>query len=164
MNVNMRRQNIMLPLPKKFSLVAGKGEGKHKLTAFDKALIDSGIGNMNLLRVSSVLPPECKFIPVFSMPLGSLLPVAYGSITSDVPGETIAAAIGVGIPENPMDNGMIMEYSGFVNSREAAIAVEEMVKESFELRDLVLKDVMVKSVEHTVVRNGSVIAACPLFY
>ena len=154
----------MIPVPEKFSLVVGRGEGLHKLTAFDTALIDAGIGDMNLLRVSSVLPPSCKFDPVFSMPLGSLLPVAYGSITSDVPGEIIGAAIGVGIPENAENSGMIMEYSGFVSSSEAAAKVEEMVREAFELRKVKLGEIMVKSIEHTVVKNGSVIAACPLFY
>lgn len=154
----------MIPVPERFSLVVGKGEGLHKLTAFDTALIDAGIGDMNLLRVSSVLPPSCRFSPEFSMPLGSLLPVAYGSITSDVPGETIGAAIGVGIPENSDNSGMIMEFSGFVTSCEAAAKVEDMVREAFELRKVRLAEVMVKSVEHTVVKNGSVIAACPLFY
>ena len=154
----------MIPIPEKFSLVVGKGEGQHKLTAFDTALINAGIGDMNLLRVSSVLPPACVFEPTFSMPLGSLLPVAYGSITSDVPGETIGAAIGVGIPESAENSGMIMEFSGFVTSAEAASKVEEMVREAFDLRNVRLKEVMVKSVDHTVIKNGSVIAACPLFY
>ena len=154
----------MLPVPDKYALCVGKGEGEKKLTAFDAALLDAGIGNMNLLRVSSVLPPACVFENEIDLPLGSLLPVAYGSITSDVEGETISAAIGVGVPENPEDSGMIMEFSGFCEADEAAIKVEEMVREAFEMRQVKLKEVKVKAVDHVVKKCGSVIAACPLFY
>ena len=90
----------MLPVPEFFTLVVGRGEGKKKLTAFDSALLDAKVGNMNLLRVSSVLPPHCLFRESLTMPYGSLLPIAYGSLTSDVPGETISASIGVGIPQD----------------------------------------------------------------
>lgn len=154
----------MLPVPGKYALAVGKGEGGKKLTAFDAALLDAGIGNMNLLRVSSVLPPGCVFESEVEQPLGALLPVAYGSITSDVKGETISAAIGVGVPENPDDSGMIMEFSGFCEADEAARNVEEMVREAFEMRQVKLKEVKVKAIDHVVEQCGSVIAACPLFY
>ena len=154
----------MLPIPTKFCLVVGYGEGDQKLNAFDAALLDAGVGNMNLLRVSSVLPPKCVYEEVFKMPAGSLLPIAYGSLTSDVPGEIISAAIGVGIPEDPSSYGIIMEFSGFCKADEAALTVEKMVREAFAMRNLLLKEVKVKSVEHRVERCGSVIAACPLFY
>ncbi|AFM21340.1 MAG TPA: arginine decarboxylase, pyruvoyl-dependent [Acetomicrobium flavidum] len=154
----------MLPIPTKFCLVVGHGEGDQKLNAFDAALLDAGVGNMNLLRVSSVLPPKCVYEEVFKMPAGSLLPIAYGSLTSDVPGEIISAAIGVGIPEDPSSYGIIMEFSGFCKADEAALTVEKMVREAFAMRNLLLKEVKVKSVEHRVERCGSVIAACPLFY
>ena len=154
----------MLPVPELFSLVVGRGEGKKKLTSFDSALLDAGVGNMNLLRVSSVLPPKCAFRTELKMPFGSLLPIAYGSITSDVPGETISAAIGVGVPEDPGSFGMIMEYSGFCSADEAARKVEEMVREAFEMRALALREVKVKAVDHVVEQCGSVFAGCPLFY
>ncbi|HHV52390.1 MAG: arginine decarboxylase, pyruvoyl-dependent [Synergistales bacterium] len=154
----------MLPLPTLYMLVVGKGEGKKKLTAFDVALLDAGIGNMNLLRVSSVLPPGCTLASRLDIPAGSLLPVAYGSITSDVPGERIAAAIGVGVPEDPALSGMIMEFSAFTSADEASLRVEEMVREAFAFRGYPLKEVKVKAIEHVVDECGAVIAACPLFY
>ena len=51
----------MLATPCKFTLVAGNGEGGTPLNAFDAALIEAGIGNLNLLRVSSILPPSAQF-------------------------------------------------------------------------------------------------------
>ena len=42
-----------------------KGVGKHKerLTSFEMALRDAGIAAQNLVRVSSIFPPQCKLIP-----------------------------------------------------------------------------------------------------
>ncbi len=154
----------MLPTPKKFALVVGKGEGKSKLTAFDAALLDAGIGNTNLLRVSSVLPPRCELREKPELSFGMLLPVAYGTISSNQKGQRISAAIGVGIPEDPDCFGMIMEFSGTCSAEEAASAVEAMVREAFEMRGIRLREVLVKSIEHVVEECGAVIAACPLFY
>ncbi len=51
----------MLPIPKKFSLVAGSAEGTSELNAFDNALLNAGIGNLNLIKVTSILPPQVEF-------------------------------------------------------------------------------------------------------
>jgi len=40
----------------------GTGERSTKISAFDKALYDAGIGNYNLIRLSSVIPEEAKVI------------------------------------------------------------------------------------------------------
>src|SRR5262249_6389300 len=41
-----------------------KGKGLHKdyLTSFELALRDSGISDLNLVSVSSIMPPECKIV------------------------------------------------------------------------------------------------------
>jgi arginine decarboxylase len=152
----------MLPVPTKFSLVAGSAEGNSKLTAFDKALLVSGVGDMNLLRVSSILPPNTVLTNDFLMPRGSLLPIAYGSIASEQPGELIAAAVAVGIA--PDSFGVIMEFSGSCNKNAAEAAVKKMVEEAFEIRSLILGKILVKAVEHRVEKIGCVFAAVPLWY
>ncbi len=153
----------MLIVPKKATLVVGKGEGKTHLTAFDKALLSAGIGNYNLLKVSSILPPHIEITEEFSVPLGALLPIAYGSVSSDKPGEKITAAIGIGVPENPEEVGMIMEFTGKCSKDEAIEIVEEMVRESFEMRGQTLKEVRSKAIEHVVERIGCVIAGTILW-
>jgi arginine decarboxylase len=40
----------------------GIGEGLTKVSAFDRALFDAGIGNYNLIRLSSVIPDGAKVI------------------------------------------------------------------------------------------------------
>jgi arginine decarboxylase len=46
----------------KIYLVAGIGEGKTEISAFDKALHDIGIANHNLIPLSSVIPPDTTII------------------------------------------------------------------------------------------------------
>lgn len=152
----------MLPTPKKFNITAASAEGKTKLTAFDNALLKANIGNVNLLRVSSILPPGCQFDPNLVIPPGSLTPTAYGSIVSDVPGDIIAAAVAVGLSENTF--GIIMEYSGKTTKLEAEAIIEKMVKEAFEVRGLPLKDIKIAAVEHKVEQIGCAFAAVPLWY
>lgn len=53
----------MLPTPTIFKMVAGSSEGTTSLNALDNALIAAGVGNVNLLRVSSILPPRCEHDP-----------------------------------------------------------------------------------------------------
>ena len=152
----------MLPTPSKFSVVAGSAEGETRLTAFDKALLDAGIGNLNLIRISSVLPPGCEYSPKVEAAPGSLLPAAYGTLVSDEQGETIAAAIGVGL--SPDAQGMIYEYSCKGGREEAEEAVADMLREAFAARGLRLQRSLIKGVERRVERVACVVAAAPLWY
>ncbi|PKM81061.1 MAG: arginine decarboxylase, pyruvoyl-dependent [Firmicutes bacterium HGW-Firmicutes-14] len=152
----------MLPTPKKYFLTAAAAEGKSKLTAFDNALLKGRIGNINLIRVSSILPPEAGIDENLEIPPGSLVPTAYGSIISDVPGETISAAVAVGLSEDSF--GVIMEFSGKCPKEKAEEIIKEMVREAFETREKPLKEIKVASVEHRVEKIGCALAAVPLWY
>ena len=152
----------MLPSPKKYFVTAASSEGNTALTAFDGALLNARVGNTNLLRVSSILPPGCEYEPDLEIPPGSLLPIAYGSITSSEPGDIISAAVAVGIKRNSF--GVIMEFSGKCSKREAEEQVVRMVEEAFAMRDLKLDEVKVAATEHTVVNIGCAFAAVPLWY
>jgi arginine decarboxylase len=152
----------MLPLPKKFFITAASSEGNTKLTAFDGALLKARVGNTNLLRVSSILPPGCEYCPDLIIPAGSLLPIAYGAITSTEPGQLIAAAVGVGIKKDSF--GVIMEFSGHCGKAEAEEAVTKMVEEAFEMRGLELDEIKIASTEHRVEKIGCAFAAVPLWY
>lgn len=44
----------------KITLTWGTGEGSTKLSAFDKALWEAGVANMNLILLSSVIPPDTE--------------------------------------------------------------------------------------------------------
>ncbi len=152
----------MLPTPKKFFVTAGSAEGKNPLNAFDNALLKGGIGNLNLMRVTSILPPGVEYCPETTIPPGSLVPTAYGYIISDEPGELIAAAVGVGFSKDSF--GVIMEYSGKCSKEEVEKTIESMVREAFETRGIELMGFKIAAVEHRVEKIGCALAAVPLWY
>lgn len=151
-----------LPTPQKFFLTAGSADGSTKLTAFDNALLKAQLGNVNLLRVSSILPPGCQFTPDLMIPPGSLVPTAYGAIISDVPGEIITAAMAVGLSENTF--GVIMEFTGKCSGEEARRIITRMVEEAFVSRNMMLIDIKVAVAEHQVRKIGCAFAAVPMWY
>jgi len=152
----------VLPKPTKFFVTAGSGEGSTELNAFDHALLDAGIGNVNLIKVSSILPPGAVYCPDLKIPPGSLVPVAYAAIISEEPGEVISAAVAVGISEDTF--GVIMEFSGRCRKEEAEKQVTAMAEEAFATRKLPLKEIKIAAVEHQVKNIGCAFAAVPLWY
>lgn len=152
----------MLPTPSKFCLVAGSSEGATKLNAFDGALLAAGIGNVNLVRMSSILPPGAERVERLQLPPGALVPTAYGFIASDNPGQRIAAAVAVGL--NGRSFGVIMEYAHVGTGQEAETRVREMVAEAFRMRGLDLTQVHSISAEHVVEATGCAFAAVALWY
>ncbi|QGT99029.1 Pyruvoyl-dependent arginine decarboxylase [Candidatus Syntrophocurvum alkaliphilum] len=152
----------MLPLPKKYFITAAAAEGETELTAFDGALLKARVGNTNLLRVSSILPPGCEYEPDLVVPPGSLLPVAYGEITSSTKDEIISAAVAVGIKHGSF--GVIMEFSGRCSKEESEKEVTKMVEEAFKIREMELDEIKIASVEHKVKNIACAFAAVPLWY
>lgn len=144
-------------------IVAASAEGKHGLTAFDAALLKAGIGDVNLVRLSSILPPGCTEAKHgIDLPHGAFVPTAYGTVCSDETGELIAAAIGVGIAAD--GSGVIMEHAGCCSAAEAEHKIEQMIEEAFANRKRELKEIKVKSVEHRVAEKaGAVFAAVVLW-
>lgn len=154
---------FMLPIPKRYKLVSGSSEGSSLLNAFDGALLDAGAGNLNLLRVSSVLPPGAIFDDNLTVSPGNLVPTAYGSIARDIPGAIISAAVAVGIPDDG-SFGMIMELSGEFDRTAAEEKIRKMVIEAFEMRNKTLAEIKVRVAEHEVKKIGSAFAGVLLWY
>lgn len=142
----------------KLYLVAGKAEGSTPLNAFDNALLDAGIGDVNLVKVSSIVPPNAEVVlEKPNLPRGALVPCVYAERTSEKPGEKIAVALAVGLAEDGF--GVVMESDG-ETAEEAVAKATKMVEEAFRVRKLELKRVLKISVEHQVVKCGGVVAAC----
>ncbi len=141
---------------------AGAAEGDTELNAFDNALLVAQVGNLNLIRVSSVLPQDATvlFEPPQITP-GSLVPTVYSVQVSAQPGETIAAAVGIGVADG--SHGMIYESHG-ASRHEVETAVRQMIDEGFARRGLSLRDVIVRSIEHKVERIGCAVAAVVMWW
>ncbi len=156
-------ENSGFPKPRKFTPLAASAEGTTELTAFDKALLCAGVGNINLIKISSILPPEVEYAPELHVQPGCLIPIAYSSLTSDRQGDLIAAAVGVGVSTKG-NHGVIMEFSGFCSRRNAEQIVSEMVREAFEARGLPWNQLLLKGIQHKVKRVGCVFAGVLLWY
>jgi len=156
---------VIIKTPTKFFLVSGSSEGFSLLNAFDGALLASGVGDTNLVKMSSILPPGCEEIkpPPVPMPQGALVPTAYASLCSDVPGEVISAAVAIGIPRDPNRAGLIMEYSARAEESAVVEKVKKMVEKGMELRSRAIKDIMAISSTRKVVTIGAVFAAVVLW-
>jgi arginine decarboxylase len=152
-------------LPKRFFLTSGASEASTELNAFDAALLDAGIGDTNLIKMSSILPPGAEEVERYQFPKGSFVPLAYGDKVSAEPGATISAAVAVGIPEDPNAAGLIMECSRFGDAGPCEAAVRGMVREGMEvIRGTRIKEIKSISATLTVRRVGAVFAAvvlCP---
>jgi arginine decarboxylase len=156
---------VIIKTPTKFFLVSGSSEGFSLLNAFDGALLASGVGDTNLVKMSSILPPGCEEVkpaPV-PMPQGALVPVAYASLYSDVPGEVISAAVAIGIPKDSNRAGLIMEYSARAEESIVVEQVKKMVEKGMELRKRDIKEIKAISATYKVIAIGGVFAGVVLW-
>lgn len=125
-------------LPKHYKIVSGSGKSKFPLVAFDKALLDAGIGNFNLVKVSSILPAHCMYSEEITLTPGSILYAAYASVTI-TKGESGQTAVAVAISENSDENGVIFETSSKENLENCELLVENMCTEAMEERNRKIK-------------------------
>jgi arginine decarboxylase len=98
-----------------------------------------------------------------SLPPGALVPTAYASITSDVPGEIISAGIAVALPEDENQNGLIMEYSAKGERPKIEEIVRNMALEGMKLRGWKIKDLKSIAIEYQVKKIGAALAAVVLW-
>jgi arginine decarboxylase len=146
----------------KVAATAGSAEGATPLNAFDNALLAAGIGNINLVRVSSILPPATDIVALPRLKPGAIIPTAYAAVTSEVPGEVITAAVGWALPDDPSRNGIIMEFHDKATRDEAERAIEQMLEEAFRARGWSIREIRVFASEHRVERTGCALAAVTL--
>jgi len=140
----------------------GHAEGGTALNAFDNALLAAGIGNINLIKISSILPPDVPVVELPKIKPGALVPTAYAAITSETPGETVTAAVGYALPDDPTKNGVIMEFHGVATRDEAERQIRAMLDEAFRVRGEPIAEMRVVAVDHRVERIGCALAAITL--
>jgi arginine decarboxylase len=93
------------------------GTGSTTLAAFDRALLACGVGNFNLLRLSSVIPPDTDVIPS-SGPAdvlgdwGDRLYVVMAEQRVDRPGRQGWAGIGW-VQHEETGRGLFVEHEGY---------------------------------------------------
>jgi len=150
-------------MPTRYFLSSGVSEGYTPLNAFDGALLQAGIGNTNIVKMSSIVPPHCKLVAPIALPPGALVPAAYAAITSDVPGEIISAGVAIALPEDENQNGLIMEYSAKGERHKIEEIVRNMALEGMKLRGWEIKGLKSIAIEHKIAKIGAALAAVVLW-
>jgi arginine decarboxylase len=107
----------MGPIAKGIFLTKGVGKHREKLSSFELALRSANIAEYNIVRVSSIFPPNCKVISI-QEGLKRLTPgqvvyaVMYDNATNE-PHRLVAASVGLAIPANPSQYGYLSEHHSF---------------------------------------------------
>lgn len=141
----------------KIAIVSGKDEGPTKLNAFDNALSDAGIGDVNLIKVSSMLAGNTEIGELPELKPGSMVNCVLSEITSDNPGDKITAVVAVAIGKKL---GCVVEANGInKNEQELLDEAKFMVKYMMEKRDVEIEDLIVEKATTTVEKIASVVAS-----
>lgn len=141
----------------RIAIVSGKDEGPTKLNAFDNALTDAGIGDVNLIKVSSMLAGNADVQKLPKLKAGAMVNCVLSEITSDNPGDEISAIIAVAIGE---ELGCVVETTGINKPNDELInKAETMVNYMMEKRGVEIKELIVESSTTTVENIASVVAS-----
>ncbi|MDO5835991.1 MAG: arginine decarboxylase, pyruvoyl-dependent [Methanobacterium sp.] len=141
----------------KVSITSGKSEGPTRLNAFDNALLDAGIGDVNLIPVSSILPRNTEIIELPSLEEGKMVNCVLSCAHSNHPGDLITAVVAVATSD---EFGCVVEHSG-VNQDPEVIKgeAETMVRYMMKVRDLTLREIIIAHESHKVITEGVALAA-----
>ena len=141
----------------KIAIVSGKDEGPTKLNAFDNALSNAGIGDVNLIKVSSMLAGNAEICELPELKAGAMVNCVLSEVTSDNPGDVITAVIAVAIGE---ELGCVVETTGINDDLNETIdEAKNMVKYMMEKRDVEIKEMIVEYSTTEVENIASVIAS-----
>jgi arginine decarboxylase len=111
-------------VPTKIFLTKGVGTHKEKLQSFEKALRDAQIEKYNLVRVSSIFPPNCKIVSrskgiTMNKP-GQIVHCVLAEQATQEPNRLIAASIGLAMPSYKGQHGYLSEHHSFGQTEDLA--------------------------------------------
>ncbi len=111
-------------VPKRIFLTKGVGKHKERLTSFELALRDAGIAACNLVRVSSIFPPNCKVIPraqgLKYLSPGEVVFAVVAENSTREPHRLVASSIGLAIPADRSTYGYLSEHHSFGETDQVA--------------------------------------------
>ena len=121
-------------MPTHVFLTKGKGQHKEKLASLEQALRMAAIAPFNLIKVSSIFPPNCKLISrsegVKMLRPGQILFVVMSENSTNEAERLVSAAVGLAIPNDPNHYGYLSEHHAFGQTeREAGMYAEDLAAE-----------------------------------
>ena len=104
-------------VPTRLFLTKGVGKHKERLTSFELALRDAGIAAQNLVRVSSIFPPNCKMITrkegLTHLHPGEVVFAVVAENSTREAHRLVVSSIGVAIPADKNTYGYLSEHHSF---------------------------------------------------
>ena len=102
---------------KKLFLTKGVGVADDKLTSFEFALRNAGIAGTNIVLISSIFPPQAKFISrkdgLKLIKPGQVLFTIYSRNQTNEPHRLVSASVGIAQPKDTSKYGYLSEYESF---------------------------------------------------
>jgi arginine decarboxylase len=139
----------VLQIPTKFFVTSGKAVSKvTDLNAFDLALLNAGIGEQNLVSLSSILPIGVKETRRRVLPMGAITPCVLAQQRGSE-GETISAGIGLGFRTDGK-GGYVVEGHGHMNKKAMREILEWKLREMAKLRGVELRNIEYKIEELSI--------------
>jgi arginine decarboxylase len=141
----------------KVSITSGRAEGPTKLNAFDNALLNAKIGDINLIKVSSILPEGTEVVPVPKFIPGDMVNCVLAYTSSDIEGDLISAAVALATSDY---FGCVVENTGINRDPEdVKNEAESMVRYMMDIRGLNINEIMIANESHIVKKQGAVVAS-----
>jgi arginine decarboxylase len=123
-NTSKSRPDPLSFVAKRIFFTKGKGLHKDYLTSFELALRDAAISDLNLVSVSSIMPPECKIIPREEgrkhLLSGQIAFTVMAKSSTNEPNRLIAASIGLARPADHSQYGYLSEHHSFGETAQRA--------------------------------------------
>ena len=111
-------------VPKRIFLTKGVGKHKERLTSFELALRDAGIAAQNLVRVSSIFPPNCKLLNraqgLKHLNPGEVVFAVVAENSTREPHRLVASSIGLARPADSKTYGYLSEHHSFGETDQVA--------------------------------------------
>ncbi len=111
-------------VPKKIFFTKGAGKHKDQLASFEVALRDAGISQFNLVTVSSILPPNTKFVSreegLKDLNPGQIVFVVLARMATNEPNRLVVSSVGAAIPADNSQYGYLSEHHAYGETAEKA--------------------------------------------
>lgn len=127
-------------IPKEFFVTSGKAVSSvSKLNAFDLALKAAGIEHCNIVKVSSILPPNCREVSQRTLPVGAITYAVLARMDGSA-GSTISA--GIALAHEAKDGyGIVAEAHGHMDEKTTRDVLESRVKEMARARGIEIGEI-----------------------
>lgn len=139
----------MFQIPQRFFVTSGKAVSRvSDLNAFDEALLNAGMGEQNLVYVSSILPAGVKQSRRADLPMGAITHCVLAQQRGGE-GETISAGIAYGFRDDEI-GGYVAEGHLHGNGKAMREILEWKMAEMAKLRGVKFKSIDYKIEELSI--------------